>query len=159
MIFKTTDHNYGHMGTLTNRLKRMSFAYLTNQTLCHSIPGGLHTFPFLGAMEIIGLMNVKDEDVCWEIGSGACSFAAALSVQSATTVVCTDIGEVHANVKTVFQAMQVNGGADALEKKYKERSALCDDALHALWESFFPFTSVYATADDIDEICNSTLNE
>jgi len=95
---------------------RAYLAYRYINAFFHNITGGSHPLGPKSALELIYAINPQPDHTVWEIGCGVPVLAGALSASmNSGRVICTDIDEVFAQLRTVVAASMHNRRVAAIE--------------------------------------------
>ena len=74
--------------------------YFTQKVFGELSVGGSHSLQLVTCMEIIQKIMLRPGDQVWDVGCGACGFAATMSVLTGKSVTCTDIDAPNASTFT-----------------------------------------------------------
>ncbi len=148
------------MMSLQGVIMRMTFAFQSATQTFKAVTGGSHALPYKAAMETLAYVNLKHNEVVWDIGCGIPSLAAAASVATGTTAVCTDIDDVHLLLKWMMQIAMgdANKSAD-LGAKLAVRCALPDSVLQEIWSTYFLSFPNTIKAEEMENICNAAISK
>lgn len=103
MVFRRDmDKDSKQPSKFKERIDLLAAAYYCTEAKFDSIPNGSHSLGFEAAIDLIGAMQVSPGDITWEIGCGVPCLAMTLSAAAFTTVICTDIDDVHKSLKCIM---------------------------------------------------------